>query len=205
MENDGIHVGGFEFSDLDYAKKASGELEAVEYIKSQMNWDDPDRVLELYNKIIRSRMFVTPVGRSFLYDVRFRLLSSGKVDPLTVDDIPVARFLSNENKTDTEEDSEKNHRIKFYRTKIKKLQSSLSLTRWITAVLVAIITGMFAISLTGTAPTILNYRTKIQNEYSGWEKNLREREDAVRKKENELGISNSEVKADGAGQNTGSR
>ena len=204
METDSIHVGGFEFLDSEYAKKASGELEAVEYIKGQMNWDDPDRVLELYNKILRSRMFVTPVGRSFLYDMRLRLLSSGKVDPLVVEDIPIARFSPLEEDHSTEEDSENNHRIKFYRAKIKKLNNSLSLLRWITAILIAIIIGMFCISLTGTAPTILNYRTKIQNEYSKWEKNLREREDIVRKKENELGIDNSEVKSDGTGQNTGS-
>ena len=45
---------------------------------------------------------------------------------------------------------------------------------------------MFGISLTGTSPTILNYRTKVKDEYAQWEKELTERERILRQKENQL-------------------
>ena len=48
---------------------------------------------------------------------------------------------------------------------------------------------MFVISLTGRAPTILNYRSKVQNEYSEWEEELKAREDLIQEREHELGIS----------------
>lgn len=47
---------------------------------------------------------------------------------------------------------------------------------------------MFGITLTGRSPTILNYRTKIMNEYSEWENELNEREQSIRTREAELGI-----------------
>lgn len=56
-------------------------------------------------------------------------------------------------------------------------------------ILVIMVILMFVISLTGRAPTILNYRSKVQNEYSEWEEELKAREDLIREREHELGIS----------------
>lgn len=57
------------------------------------------------------------------------------------------------------------------------------------------IVSMFIISATSNNPTIINYREKIEDRYSQWdtqlkdkEKELRERERAIEQKEHELGI-----------------
>ena len=48
---------------------------------------------------------------------------------------------------------------------------------------------LFVITLTGENANIINYRNAIVNEYSDWEDELTQREQIVREKERELGIS----------------
>ena len=64
-------------------------------------------------------------------------------------------------------------------------------TKWrmtLAIILVLLVIAMFAISMSGSRPTVLNYRRTIENEYSSWKQQLDEREKAVREKERELGI-----------------
>ena len=42
--------------------------------------------------------------------------------------------------------------------------------------------------MTGNNPNILNYQNAVLNKYASWEQELMEREQAVREKEQELGI-----------------
>ncbi len=63
--------------------------------------------------------------------------------------------------------------------------------KYITAVLACVILGigmiaMILISCNSTNPNILNYKRNLENQYSSWEQELREREDTVRQKELEL-------------------
>ena len=56
-------------------------------------------------------------------------------------------------------------------------------------VLLAIcVLAMFIIALKGETPNIINYKNNIINQYSSWEQELTERENAVREKERELNI-----------------
>ena len=50
------------------------------------------------------------------------------------------------------------------------------------------IIGMFIISMTGKNVNIINYRHKIENEYSIWQQDLEAREEMIRQKEAELRI-----------------
>jgi hypothetical protein len=56
-------------------------------------------------------------------------------------------------------------------------------------ILVILVIALFAIAITGENANAINYRRAIQNEYSEWEQELTERENTVREKERELGIS----------------
>ena len=60
--------------------------------------------------------------------------------------------------------------------------------RIIILVLVAVIIGMFGITLTSNLPTIVDYETKLQNKYAAWEQQLTEREAQVKQKEAQLNI-----------------
>ncbi len=57
---------------------------------------------------------------------------------------------------------------------------------FINVVLMLLIALMFYISMTSTNPTALNYERAVQNKYAEWERELSERESAVREKEREL-------------------
>ena len=48
--------------------------------------------------------------------------------------------------------------------------------------------AMFVVAIKADNPNMLNYKTAVLNEYSEWEQELTQRENAVREKESELGI-----------------
>ena len=54
--------------------------------------------------------------------------------------------------------------------------------------LALLVAGMFFVAMTGNNPNILNYQNAVLNKYAAWEQELTEREQAVREKEQELGI-----------------
>ena len=87
-------------------------------------------------------------------------------------------------------------REKVYEARINaqknKMQEQLALIKkqWIVMIaLGVVIVVMFIISLTGNNPTIINYRSKILNQYSEWEQELTERENALSQKERAAGAS----------------
>lgn len=55
-------------------------------------------------------------------------------------------------------------------------------------ILIIMVIIMFLISLSGSRPTVLNYRRAIENEYSSWKQELDERESAIKAKERELNL-----------------
>ncbi len=195
MQNS-IHVDGFEFMDPKAGEAANREREAVEYLRSSMDWKDEGRVLDLYVQLIDTKMFHTEVGVSFLKEIQTILLNATSIDPSVVPDIPVEKreakrvtmIAPESQKTaDTAFDNDKKEeRIRFLLKKLKDMRIRLRSSRIIIIILMVVIGLMFGISLTGTSPTILNYRTKVKDEYAQWEKELTERERIVRQKENQL-------------------
>lgn len=69
-----------------------------------------------------------------------------------------------------------------------ELQQRCKKLKCIAVMLAVLVIVLFAISLTGKNPTIINYRSKIVNQYASWEQELKEREAVVREKEAQLGI-----------------
>ncbi len=77
--------------------------------------------------------------------------------------------------------------------RVGQKQLSLIRTQWmVIAALAVIIIAMFVISMTGNNPTIINYRSKILNQYAEWEAQLEEREAAVTQRERAAGIDSGE-------------
>ena len=62
-------AGGFAFSDEKMMEKAVKEQEGIRYIKKSSDMNDPKMVYELYCQMVRQRIFETPVGYTFLYDI----------------------------------------------------------------------------------------------------------------------------------------
>jgi hypothetical protein len=60
---------------------------------------------------------------------------------------------------------------------------------WIVMVgLIVIILGMFAITAINPNNAYINYKEKVENQYTEWEEQLNQRETVIKEKEEELGI-----------------
>ena len=65
-EKNSAVIAGFVFENEAEAEQAAKEAEGVKYIKSKTDMDNPEMVLQIYNKIIRQKLFETAVGFTYL-------------------------------------------------------------------------------------------------------------------------------------------
>ncbi len=174
-------VEGFCFTSKEEADLARIELEKIKMMDDKLNYQDSELVKSVYDRAILNRTFRTPVGHQFLYHLRRELLESGYTDedlkpiPLSVRFAPTARSITSNKVGATTPPS-------------KKKQSSFGLS-WSIAlniVLVILVCAMFLITMNSDNPNILNYRTKLVNQYASWEEELNQKEDELRDWEREL-------------------
>mgnify|MGYP006387781673 CR=1 FL=1 len=88
----------------------------------------------------------------------------------------------------TERDNVWKSRLQAEKHKRKEVAEKLRISLIANAVLVVLVILLFVISQTGSNPTVLNYKTKIINQYTSWEQELEQREKIVEEKEAKLGI-----------------
>ena len=77
-------------------------------------------------------------------------------------------------------------RVRIQPSQYRALRSKLRKSVILNVFLVLLVIVMFAITLTGKNPNILNYERALTDQYAGWEQELTEREAAVREKERAL-------------------
>ena len=181
-------VNGFLFGSKADVELAKSELSTVKYIDKKIENRNSDTILSVFHGAIERKMFRTPVGYSYLHELQKRMVANG----ISQDKIPHIPLYQVYNNQIDEED--KPRRVatvpkKKKRNEVVRMNRTLIM---VNVILVVLIIVMFIISLNGSNPTILNYRTAIQNEYSGWEQELRDRERAVREKELEYNIDGSQ-------------
>ncbi len=206
-------VGGIVFTDVEQAKLATAEAKRIEALNANINYENPKSVLSLYNKAQANHVFRTPVGVSYMLQLRSFLCQQG-IDPDSLPPIEVPQVESAVNmqqkgsaKTaaaadQTGEDGDGDHmdrlsegrqikvfeaRLEAQKKRAQELRNRIRQQWFIIGALALIIVAMFVISLTGNNPTILNYRSKILNQYSEWEQELTERENALSLKEQAAG------------------
>ena len=162
-------------ADVELAKE---EKKKAIYIESKINFDDLSTTLKIYEKAIKEKIFRTPTGIDFLKKMRVEMIRRGmpveKIPPIPlyqvyskdVDTRPIRIFQVKEKKDDTRE----------------MLRKSI----WMNIALVALVIGMFMITMFGENTNILNYRYKIENEYSLWQQELEEREAIIEEREAQL-------------------
>lgn len=175
---------GFAFSTKELADTAIDEEKKIYYIRSRLNYNDMASVQVIYNKMLKGNVFKTPVGYMFLKELHDELIKDPGIINEEIDSIPY----------DTPEAvmsaGEKYFRSSFKEKKVKTYKKEYRICRIIIAALAVCVLAMFYITMTADNPNILNYETSIQNKYSAWEQELREREGIIREKEAELSIDN---------------
>jgi len=209
MDTD-LRVSSFIYDTKEEAEKAVREQKAVDYLSKQLSKAGEKDIHDLYDKLIERNMFTTENGLVFLYLLRENLINVYHVDKADLQAIPV-HGLSGLDKADKEDDSliksgkKRKKRKSIINSAAKKAKDDVSkespekkyqtlfrIFLTISIILCLAIGGMFYILSTSDLPTIVNYETKIQNKYSEWEKDLDNREKAIREKEKQLNITNND-------------
>lgn len=167
---------GFSFATKEMADLAAEEEKKVYYVRARLNFSDMPSVLLIYNKMLKGEVFKTPVGMVFLKSIHDRLLKDGSIKPEEVDAVPAGASYNDDGKV-SDPFSEEERRSYERKYQVHKI---------ITGVCIVLIIAMFYITMTADNPNILNYETALQNRYSEWEQQLREKENSLREWEQQL-------------------
>ena len=178
-------VGGFLFLNESEAIRAKKELEGVKYIRGKVDMEQPQKVLEIYNRMITENMFSTVVGISYLRDLQEYLTSIAYIKKEDLRPIPVVHpNAEKQMKEVLEKEKQKRKKVKEQNISNTEQKRRYQISFWANIVLLVCVIFMFIISATSNHPNILNYETKLINRYSAWEQELNEREEAIRALEN---------------------
>ena len=193
-------VGGIAFSDSSEAERAVGEAKRIEALDTRIDYNNPRTVISLYQKAQSNHVFRTPVGVSYMLKLQGYLREHGvpeeQIPPvdLTVNSAPVPAGFAADEEREPDDGEITGKREKVFEARIRSQKNTINRQlnmikmQWaVIGVLGLIIIAMFIITLTGNNPTIINYRSKILNQYSEWEQELTERENALSIKEQAAG------------------
>lgn len=178
-------VQGFVFESTAEVKQAEKEIEGVKFIKEKLDMNKPEMVLQIYNKMVRQKLFETPIGYSYLRELQEYLHSSPHID--NGDILPIAvRQTSTEpqaRRSRQETKQQEKTTKKYINIDYKKRYRTMC---GITVALLVCVFSMFAISATVNTPTVFNYEQKLIDRYAEWEKELDEREARIVEREHEI-------------------
>ena len=175
-------VNGFLFGDKADVEIANQELSAIQFIEKKISGQSVETVLAVYQVALEKKMFRTPVGYCYLRDLQKRMIKGG-VDKERIPPISLYQVYNDAYKV-----QERPRRITQTKKEINPDRRLMRNSIWANIIMFFIILALFIITLTGENANVLNYRNVITNEYSTWEEELKSREQAVREKERELGI-----------------
>ena len=187
-EDNGRSVDGYIFTDRENGSIAREEIQRINYISSKMNEDNPEAILSVYNKMIESNTFLTPVGLEYLRQLQAYLYKRAEIDDDRIQDIPVqVSYVDIHNRYNDKKDAER-EQMGQRRKRIKTFRQEYKTSLLVNLVLILMIIAMFIIVLKSDTPNMITYENAITNRYASWEQELTERESRVREKEAELGI-----------------
>ncbi|MBO5551410.1 MAG: hypothetical protein J5966_05570 [Lachnospiraceae bacterium] len=185
MENENIEyiVDGYKYQTAEDAKLAKDEIRKVNYIKSKLNYEEPESVLVIYEKMLSGDVLSTPVGYGFLRETRSYLLDRG-IDNERITSLPPFSAYSHGAERVRKDPMPRivpaKPKIEYHKRFIAAVVLNI--------VLLLVIAAMFIITIKSSNPNVLNYEFAVQDRYATWEQELTEREKRIREKEKELGI-----------------
>ncbi|MBQ9608961.1 MAG: hypothetical protein IJV15_05895 [Lachnospiraceae bacterium] len=179
-------VEGYFFEDIRMANKAKKEYFNINKLKNSVSPDDLMGMKKLYLKLIDKKYFTTPVGFSFMQDLRGYL-----VENLGEDDLPLINVPSNQVIKAPEKLSEKYpgvavekyDELKKDYSKLEQTKNKLQIVILAFAVLVV---GMFIIVVKNDNIGYFNAEEKVLNKYAAWEERLETWEAELKEREEEL-------------------
>jgi len=179
-KEDELVVGGYRFATIADAETARMEEKKVENLDRHLDYRQPQNVLLVYNRALDNKVFLTPIGFACLQKMQSEMARWG----VPVDKIrPIPLYGTFSNKTERNSSIRKS--IAARHPKIE-YRGRFITSVLINVILILLIIAMVAVSWRSDTPNIVNYRTAVVNEYSQWEQELTERENALREAERRL-------------------
>ena len=171
-------VDAYLYGNEEDVKLAKEEKNKTEYLETKINYDDVQTTLKIYDKAIKDKIFKTPVGFEFLKKMRYEMVKRGMPEE-SIQAIPLYLVFSKEADA---------RPVRVFQVKESKdgSKEALRVSLWANIALIILVIGMFLITLFGDNTNIINYKYKIENEYSIWQQELEQREAVIREKEAEL-------------------
>lgn len=173
-------VGGYRFGTVADAEAARTEGKKIANLEEHLDYRKPQNVLLVYNKAIDNRVFLTPVGLTYLQKMQEQMAKWG-VPREKIRPIPLYATFSNK----TENNSSVRRGIAARSPKVE-FKGRFITSVCINILMAAALAAVIYLSMRSDTPTIVNYRTAVVNEFSQWEQELTERENAVREAERAL-------------------
>ncbi len=177
---DDLVVEGYRFATIADAETARMELKKIENLDRNLDYRRPQNVLLVYNRALDNRVFLTPVGFSYLQKMQRELLKWG----VPADKVrPVPLYATFSNKTA----NSRSIRLSVAQ-RHPEYQGRFVASLLVNFVLVVLVAAMVLFAWNSDTPNIINYRQAIENEYSAWEQELTQREQAVREEKRKLDL-----------------
>ena len=159
--DDKLVVDGFIFRSKREFDKAKKEYETIKELKQKIDMNNQENVTNLYTRLVSKRYFQTPVGLTFLYELR-TFLKEGN-DNVSVAYVPVV------SSGEVKSRSEQNRQYMELQKKYDK--QSMTKNRLILAMvsMIIVIVGMIFIMATNKNVGYFNAEEKVLDKYSAWD------------------------------------
>lgn len=183
---DSYVVGAFLYTDADRADRAVKEQQRIEKLTSQVDYSKPKVVYALYLKILEGGVFETPEGISYLVKLNEYLTSQqmaiGKEIPPIPEELLCREVIVEKSVVVP---GKKKRELTIWK-RIKENREDPAIYKMIIAFLIVGIIVMLVLTGLSDSPNILNYKKKIQNEYSEWATQLEQKEAELNARERKL-------------------
>lgn len=166
-------VDGYLFTDEKEAELALKELDTIKYLKEMNNMKNPKVMYQVYEKMVKQKLFVTPVGISYLKNIRKQLLLHYKKE-----DVPPVPIIRPDEKPDVSTINLRKNMLE-YDDVGNNYKRKLRISIIVNIMLVIALAAMIWLVSTTKSAHILNYENTIINRYEQWEQELTEREEQL--------------------------
>ena len=187
MDEQRVEINGYSFNE-EMGIAAKKEKTAIGVLSRKLDMDKPQTVMTVYKQIIHQKLFHTQVGYDFLKGLQNYLITNPEINNEDIESIEIESPIelmdalevmgarkpdaNVQNKSDEIEDGKFQKRAKTFMIS--------------TIVLGIVVILMFVITLTAKVPTVINYKSVLNDQYSSWEQELNKREEELSLKEQEL-------------------
>ncbi len=177
MINEKFSVDGYVFETEEEYNEALNEKKGVDYMRSRTNMNNIASVQEVYDKVLEKNIFKTQIGYNFMRELQNVLVKSSLVNNEEIKNIRI----------DKKGDKNATEMNKQLKEKLKNVESVYK-NRFFNSVflnigLIILIIIIIIITMNSKNANVLNYKNRLDAEYTSkendlaaWEEELNERE-----------------------------